>query len=85
MVVSLYFVQSVNARPSAQTASTSKSMIVMPMAQLRSCGPLGWAVFGPARAGKSALAQSCLGLARADRISPKKYARSGLLKMSKNT
>ena len=31
----------------------------------------GWAVFGPARAGKSALAQSQLGLVRANRISPK--------------
>ena len=59
--------------------------LVMPMARLGSCRPLGWAVFGPARAGKSALAQSQLKLARANRISPKKSARNGLLKTSKNT
>jgi len=29
--------------------------LVMPMAQLRAVGPLGWAVFGLARADKSAL------------------------------
>ena len=54
-------------------------------AQLRSFRLVGWAVFGPARAGKSVLVQSWLGLARGNRISPKKYARSGLLKMSKNS
>ena len=60
-------------------------VLVMPTAWLGSCGPLGWAVFGPARAGKSALAQSQLKLARANRISTKKSARNGLLKTSKNT
>ena len=64
---------------------TKWNIVVMLMAQLRRCGLLGWALFGPARASKSALAQSRLGLARADRISPKKYARSGHLKTSKNT
>ena len=59
--------------------------LVMPTAQLASCRLLGWAVIGPARAGKSAPAQSQLGLARANRIPPKKSVRGGPLKMSQNT
>jgi len=57
----------------------------MPTAWLASCRLLGWAVIGPARVGKSAPTHSWLGLARANRIPPKKSARGGPLKMSQNT